>query len=112
MSFHPLAIESPGTNRRELNRRSFQGQLEIEWGSFVLTGSVTDISPSGLFFVSLPPLWIGASFSARLMLELPLTLQCTVRRVEPRRGIGLCFALADRGDGSRFDQLLDSLSLV
>ena len=54
--------------RRRAARFNCALDLEMEWGSTLLRGRVRDISASGAF-VELPdPLWVGAGFSARLVL--------------------------------------------
>ncbi len=95
--------------RREFHRRKFIGTLEIEWGSSTLTGVVRDIGPRGLFALLMPPLWVGASFSARLMLNPPLPLNCTVRRVEPGSGIAVTFDLPDEHTKTQLQELLEKL---
>ena len=91
MTSQPMSDESPQSTRREFNRRKFPGQLEIEWGSATLTATVRDIGPHGLFVELAPPLWVGARFHARLIVNPVLELDCTVRRVEPGGGIGISF---------------------
>jgi len=97
------------TDRRKFQRRVFQGTLEIEWGSAVLTGTLRDIGPRGLFVNMDSPLWIGASFSARLLLDPVLTLHCMVRRVEPGVGIGVVFEELAGSSKLQLDKLLDAL---
>ena len=97
------------TNRRQFHRRIFQGTLEIEWGSAVLTGTVRDIGPRGLFVEMASPLWIGATFAARLLLDPILNLHCIVRRVEPTVGIAIVFE-EPKGSGKiQLEKLLDTL---
>jgi hypothetical protein len=97
------------TNRRQFQRRVFQGTLEIEWGSTVLTGSVRDIGPRGLFVQMTSPLWIGATFAARLLVDPVLNLRCMVRRVEPHVGIGIVFEELVGSGKMQLDKLLDTL---
>ena len=68
--------------------------MEIEWGAAVLTGIVRDIGPRGLFVELTPPLWVGAAFRARLIVNPVLLLDCTVVRVEPGKGIAVVFEVA------------------
>ncbi len=93
MSPESTTVTSTNSERREFHRRKFQGTLEIEWGSATLTGTVQDIGPQGLFIELAPPLWVGATFRSRLKLNPVLLLNCTVRRVEPGRGIAVTFEL-------------------
>ena len=100
------------SDRRQFNRRKFMGTLEIEWGSSMLVGVVRDIGPHGLFVLMTQPLWIGAAFSARLMLNPPLPLNCTVRRVEPGTGIGITFDMPDEHTKAQWQELFDKLPRV
>ena len=99
-------------DRRQFNRRQFRGKLEIEWGSATLTGTVLDISPRGLFVELTPPLWVGATFLARLIVNPILQLDCTVRRVEPGRGIALSFDVLEESGKAQIEALLASLPRV
>src|SRR5437899_3128818 len=96
--------------RRHSPRYPISADLEMEWGSETLHGQVRDISAGGLF-VGLPdPLWIGARFAARLVLDEPLRVECSVRRVEPGRGMGVIFAVHEDESKSRIASLLGSLA--
>ena len=94
---------------REFHRRQFRGVLEIDWGSSILTGSVRDIGPRGLFVELTPPLWLGATFSARLMVNPIIKLNCTVRRVEPGTGMGVRFDALDEHARLQLEALLAAL---
>ena len=94
------------------DRRKFSGVLEIEWGSSMLSAPVQDIGPRGLFVELVPPLWLGATFSGRLMLDPPLRLSCTVRRVEPGKGFAVIFALFDQDGEIQLRELLATLPPV
>jgi PilZ domain len=97
------------TERRQFNRRRFIGTIEIEWGSSILTGLVRDIGPQGLFVELTPPLWVGATFLARLVVDPPLPLNCTVRRVEPGTGIAVTFECAEESGKAQLEKLLAQL---
>jgi hypothetical protein len=94
------------------DRRKFRGVLEIEWGSSMLSAPVQDIGPRGLFVVLVPPLWLGATFSGRLMLDPPVRLNCTVRRVEPGKGFAVTFAPSDKDGEVQLSKLLATLPPV
>ena len=96
-------------DRRQFNRRQFRGKIEIEWGSATLTGTVLDIGPRGLFVELIPPLWVGATFLARLVVNPILQLDCTVRRAEPGRGIALSFDGLEESGKTQLEALLASL---
>ena len=90
-----------GVERRISPRYSCDIDIAIEWGATVLQGAVKDISPGGMFIALQSPLWVGARFAAQLSLEKPVTVDCVVRRVEPRRGMGATFlALHDSGQAA------------
>jgi hypothetical protein len=102
----------PPNDRREFHRRKLQAEIEIEWGSATLTASVRDIGPAGLFVELTPPLWVGATFHARLLLDPVLQLDCTVRRVEPNSGFAVSFEpLGERGK-AQLQSLLAALPHV
>lgn len=96
--------------RRWAPRYSFRADLEIEWGSAVLRGSTRDVSASGMFIEAADTLWIGAGFSARLNLACPVLLDCSVKRVEPGRGMGVSVALSESESQKLYHDLLSSLS--
>jgi hypothetical protein len=112
MTSVPPSNASTGTERRESHRRNLQELLEIEWGSSTLTGMVRDIGPQGLFVELKPPLWVGATFSARLMLNPVLQMNCTVRRVEPGMGNAVTFDLPEESGKAQLKGLLDTLPKV
>ncbi|HET8923203.1 MAG TPA: PilZ domain-containing protein [Candidatus Acidoferrum sp.] len=96
--------------RRWAPRYSFRADLEIEWGSAVLRANTRDISANGMFIEAVDPLWIGAGFTARLNLQQPLTLDCSVRRIEPGQGMGVSVALSESESQKLYQSLLSSLS--
>jgi hypothetical protein len=110
MTAQPLEKAIDKTERRQFHRRKFRGKLEMEWGSTVLTGDVVDIGPRGLFVELAPPLWVGATFRARLILNPVLLLDCTVARVEPGKGIAVVFEVAEESGKAQLEALLTSLS--
>jgi hypothetical protein len=112
MTSEPPGDEPPQTERRQFNRRKLVGVIEIEWGSSTLTGLVRDIGPQGLFVELSPPLWVGATFFARLEGDPPLRLNCTVRRVEPGTGIAVTFELPEESGKAQIERLLAQLPKV
>lgn len=109
MNTQPLDQPTTRIERRQFHRRKYRGKMEIEWGSAILTGDVRDIGPRGLFVELLPPLWLGAEFRARLMLNPVLVLNCTVNRVEPGIGIAVVFEVAEESGRAQLEALLLSL---
>jgi hypothetical protein len=109
MNTQPLDPVTTRTERRQFHRRKYRGKLEIEWGSATLTGDIRDIGPSGLFVELNPPLWMGAAFRARLILNPVLMLNCTVARVEPGVGIAVVFEVAEESGRAQLEALLLSL---
>jgi len=96
--------------RRWAPRYSFRADLEIEWGSAVLRASTRDISSNGMFIEAVDPLWIGAGFTARLNLSRPLLMDCSVKRIEPGRGMGVSVSLSENESQKLYQDLLSSLS--
>jgi len=108
-------MESGDTTSRRVERRwapryEFRAQLEMEWGSAVLRGSTRDVSANGFFIESPDTLWAGAGFTARLGLSEPLRVDCSVKRIEPGRGMGVAVTLPDQQHQERYQQLLSTLS--
>jgi hypothetical protein len=108
----PSPSTSTESERREFGRRKLHRVLEIEWGAATLTGVVRDIGPRGLFVGLEFPLWMGASFAARLMVDPVLKLNCTVRRIEPRVGIAVAFDLLEEDGQERLSMPLASLPKI
>ena len=98
------------SDRRWAARYSFRANLEIEWGSAVLRASTRDISSNGMFIESADPLWIGAGFTAHLVLDRPVKVDCSVKRIEPGLGMGVAVTLSDGQHEQRYQDLLASLS--
>jgi len=95
--------------RRWARRYPFDAAVEIEWGSSTLQGRVRDISSSGMLLSSPEPLWIGASFSAKLLVDPPIQVDCTIRRVEPGRGIGVQMSTQQQDHQMQLQALLARL---
>jgi hypothetical protein len=98
--------------RRRAPRYSFRGELEIEWGSAILRGKTSDISSNGMFIESTDTLWVGAGFTARLALDQPVQLDCSVKRVEPGRGMAVTVSLSEEQHQQRFQDLISSLTCL
>src|SRR5271165_2409472 len=98
------------SNRRRAPRYQYQASLEIEWGSARLKARTRDISAGGMFIESEDVLWVGAGFRARIAIERPLWLDCSVKRVEPGRGMGVTFSLAEEQHQQHFQELLAKLA--
>lgn len=97
------------TDRRWAPRFDFRVNLDIEWGSAVLRASTRDVSSSGIFIESSDPLWVGAGFTASLLLEQPVKIVCSVKRVEPGRGMGVAVSLPDEQQ-EPYKELISRLS--
>jgi len=98
------------SDRRWAPRYSFRANLDIEWGSAVLRASTRDISSNGMFIESVDPLWIGAGFTAHLVLDRPVKVDCSVKRIEPGRGMGVSVTVSEGQHEQRYQDLLASLS--
>jgi hypothetical protein len=112
MSIHPLEETITKSERRHWQRKKYRGNIEIDWGSTVLNANVRDIGPQGLFVELIPPLWLGATFHARLMLNPVLLLECKVARVDPARGIAVIFKVSEESGKGQLESLLLSLPAV
>jgi len=102
-------LEARRTERRKAPRFPYQAPVEIEWGSARLRARTRDISASGMFLELDDVLWVGAGFRARLAVERPVYMECSVKRVEPGRGMGVTVALQDEQSG-HFQDLLARLA--
>jgi hypothetical protein len=108
-----MATGDPSSRRSErrwAQRYEFRADLEIEWGSAVLRGSTRDISTNGMFIESADTLWVGAGFTARIVLDRPVKIDCFVKRIEPGRGMGVSVAVSEADNQQRYQELVSSLS--
>jgi hypothetical protein len=96
--------------RRWATRYSFRAELEIEWGSAVLRGKTRDISANGMFIESPDTLWVGAGFTARLALDRPVQMDCSVKRVEPGKGMAVTVTVSEEQHQRRYQDLIVSLT--
>jgi len=96
--------------RRWAPRYSFSADLEIEWGSALLRAKTRDISANGMFIESPDTLWVGAGFTARLALDHPVKMDCSVKRVEPGRGMAVAVTVSEEQHHQRYHDLIASLS--
>ena len=97
--------------RRWAPRYHFHADLEIEWGSTLLRARTRDVSSNGMFIESVDPLWVGAGFSAQLTLDRPVRINCSVKRVEPGRGMGVSISIAEDQNSERYQELINGLSV-
>jgi len=95
--------------RRWAPRYLFRAGLEIEWGSAVLRGNTRDISANGMFIEVPDTLWVGAGFTANLQLDRPVKVVCSVKRVEPGRGMGVSVSFPEQQQ-EPYLQLISRLS--
>jgi PilZ domain len=103
-----LGVNKP--ERRRAPRYRYQAILEIEWGSARLKARTRDISASGMFIDAEDVLWVGAGFRACLATENPFWLECSVKRVEPGRGMGVTVELREDGSQFHYQNLLAKLA--
>jgi PilZ domain len=96
--------------RRWAPRYSFRAELEIEWGSAVLRGKTRDISSNGMFIESTDTLWVGAGFTARLALDRPVQMDCSVKRVEPGQGMAVAVTVSGQPHQQAYQDLIASLT--
>jgi hypothetical protein len=96
--------------RRWAPRYRFRAELEIEWGSAILRGKTRDISANGMFIESADTLWLGAGFTARLALDRPVLMDCSVKRIEPGCGMAVAVTVSEQQHLERYHDLLSTLS--
>lgn len=92
--------------RRRHPRFPFQSDVELQWGFEVLPALITDVSLGGMFIATNNPLWVGATFTAKVLLGEPLNLNCVVRRVLPGKGMGVLFADVPEETRQRLENLV------
>ena len=98
------------TDRRKFPRFPIQFDVELQWGFEVLPALITDVSAGGMFIATSNPLWVGASFTARVALAEPLELHCVVRRVLPGKGMGVLFVDVADATRQRLEGLIKTVS--
>src|SRR5258708_22866768 len=96
-------------DRRWAPRYDCRLNLDIEWGSAVLQASTLNVSTNGMFIASIDPLWIGAGFAANLHLDRTVPVNCSVKRVEPGRGVAVSVSFAEEQQET-YQQLIAGLS--
>lgn len=99
------------SERRRAPRYQYRAALEIEWGSARLRALTRDISAGGMFIEAEDVLWVGAGFRARLATESPLWIDCSVKRVEPGRGMGVTVELHEDQSHRNYQDLLAKLAV-
>jgi hypothetical protein len=96
--------------RRRAPRYRYEASLEIEWGSARLRARTRDISENGMFIEADDVLWVGAGFRARLAVDHPLWMDCSVKRVEPGQGMGVTVELRENQSLQSYRDLLARLA--
>jgi PilZ domain len=107
---HRGASEGNRLERRRAPRYRYQAILEIEWGSARLRARTRDISEGGMFIEADDVLWVGAGFRARLAVDHPMWLECSVKRVEPGLGMGVTVQLREDQSERHYRELLEKLA--
>jgi hypothetical protein len=102
--------EESRSERRRAPRYRYQATLEIEWGSAKLNARTRDISAGGMFIEADDVLWVGAGFRARLGVDRPLWMDCSVKRVEPGQGMGVTIELREDHSQRHYEDLLSKLA--
>jgi len=102
--------EAGQSERRRSPRYRYAAALEIEWGSARLRARTRDISESGMFIEAEDVLWVGAGFRARLAVDRPLWMDCSVKRVEPGAGMGVTVELREDQSEQNYRALLAKLA--
>jgi PilZ domain len=102
--------EGNRAERRRAPRYRYEALLEIEWGSARLRARTRDISENGMFIEADDVLWVGAGFRARLAVERPLWMECSVKRVEPGQGMGVTVEVREDQSLRYYKELLAKLA--
>lgn len=97
-------------DRRRHPRFPFQSDVEVQWGFEVLPALITDISVGGMFIATTNPLWVGATFTARVLLGETVNINCVVRRVLPGKGMGVLFVDVSDEARKRLEDLVKTVS--
>src|SRR5690242_18361735 len=100
---------SPTPCRRRHMRYKFYVLARLEWKKGTLHGKVSNISQEGVFIKVADPPPLHTRFSAYLALDAPLRLDCVVRHVVPRVGIGVSITVPEN-EKLRFNSLLLALA--
>lgn len=103
-------LEGNRPERRRAPRYRYEALLEIEWGSARLRARTRDISENGMFIEADDVLWVGAGFRARLAVERPLWMECSVKRVEPGQGMGVTVEVREDQGLRYYKELLAKLA--
>lgn len=103
-------LEGNRPERRRAPRYRYEALLEIEWGSARLRARTRDISENGMFIEADDVLWVGAGFRARLAVERPLWMECSVKRVEPGQGMGVTVEVREDQGLRYYQELLAKLA--
>lgn len=104
------APEAGDIDRREHRRASYSAPVEIEWGSAIEGGRISNLSIGGMLVEMANPLWLGAEFHARVHLDnAPLEVDCVVKRIIPGTGMGVEFVTMKAEDRTRLQRLLEGL---
>ena len=103
-------MEVSRVERRRSPRYPYQAALEIEWGSARLRARTRDISESGMFIEADDVLWVGAGFRAKLAVDRPLWMECSVKRVEPGMGMGVTVEVTEDQSQRHYRDLLAKLA--
>jgi len=96
-------------DRRPAQRFRFYADVEIDWGAIVQWGRVHDVSRTGMFIEIAECPWVKPSFTAHLALNVPLSVECVVRRIVQGQRIGVTIAIRDRRAKKRYNALLRAL---
>lgn len=98
------------TEKRTSLRFKYRAGLKITWGTAFLNGRVRELGAGGMFVVISDPLPIGTAFTAVLVAENPMLLNCVVRWIEPGRGMGVSIVTPGQEGRKRFAALISTLA--
>lgn len=101
--------ERDSAKNRRFPRYPCSLKVTIERGASKTNALARKISLGGMFIETSQALWVNAGFTARLGLQEPIAIDCSVRYVEPGRGMGVAFAAFGEAERQKLETFIASL---
>lgn len=102
-------LERDSAANRRFPRYPCRLTVTIERGASKTAALVRKISLGGMFIETSQALWVNAGLTARLGFQQPIAIECSVRYVEPGRGMGVAFAQLDAAEQQQLEMFIASL---
>jgi hypothetical protein len=100
----------PTPERRRSQRSPYRTVVEIGWGAEVLKCMSRDIAVNGMYIETEHPLWLRATFTARINVGETIELDCMVHRVEPGRGMAVVFVDLPEAEREQLEEFVGKLN--